>query len=113
MSIFQLIALLFALFMLYIVRIHSRKQTLGMTETSVWTSIWLLFAVLSLFPGLLSGISDTLNFARVFDLLVVAAFMVVTYLTFSNYLANKKMLTRFDRLVRDQAIKSAKDKSGK
>ena len=110
MSIFQLISVLFALLMLYIVRIHSRRNTLSLKETSAWSSIWVLFAILALFPQLLTGISETLNFSRVFDLLVVGAFMVLTFVTFSNYLSHKKLLEKFDRLVRDQAIKTTKEK---
>jgi hypothetical protein len=113
MTIFQLVALLFALFMMYVVSIHYKKKTLSLMEVSWWYSIWFIFVVISLFPNLLLGVVHALNFARVFDLLVVAALMVLSILVFVNYFAQKEANRKLEKYVRQDAIRSAQLKTKK
>jgi hypothetical protein len=104
MSIFQILALLFALMMMYVVNIHRKKARLSLLEVSFWMSTWFVFIVIAIFPNLLTGIAGILNFSRVFDLLVVIAFMVVSWLVFRSYLIEKENTRKIDELVRKQAI---------
>lgn len=104
MSVFQTLAALFALFMIYWVRTSYKRGHLTMVESYFWYSIWLAFTCLSIFPNFLLGIAHGLHFARVFDLLVVMAFMILTTLLFSLYLKNKKMEQKMEQLVRKFAI---------
>ena len=105
MSKFQILSVLFALFMMYTIRIHAKKKTLNDSESSLWYSLWSLFIVLAVFPELVTGIATTLRFYRVFDFLVVGAFMILSVLTFNNYFSAKKMERRIEELVRDQSLK--------
>lgn len=111
MSVFQILAVLFALFMMYTIRIHSRKKTLSVSESSMWYSIWTLFIIVALFPELVTGIATSLRFYRVFDFLVVAAFMILSVVTFNNYFSTKKIESRIEELVRLQSIKSLKKRT--
>jgi len=111
MTIFQIIASLFAFFMIYVVSVHAKKKTLSFPETSFWYSLWVLFIVIALFPNLLLGITDTLKFARVFDLLVVMALMVLTVVIFLSYFAQKEAQRKLEEFVRADAIKSLSAKS--
>ncbi len=86
MSSFQILAILFALFMLYVIQIHHRKSSLSFLEVSFWVSTWGLFIILATFPELLLGIAGALQFSRVFDLLVVIAFMVLSFVVIYSYL---------------------------
>ena len=104
MTIFQIVALLFALFMIYVVSIHIKKQTLSVMETSFWCTTWIMFAIVALFPDLLLGIMGALRFARVFDLLLVIALMVLTVVIFMSYFAQKDMKRKLEDFVREQAI---------
>lgn len=105
MSIFQIIAILFGLFMLYVTNIHAKKKTISPMETSFWYSSWAFFIVVSAFPDLLKGFSSFLNFARVFDFLVVLAFMVLTTVTFFNYFRHKSLEDKIEKYVRVSAFK--------
>lgn len=105
MSAFQIAAVLFALFMMYIVSIHSKKKVLSMSESSIWYSIWCLFIVVAIFPELVTGIATTLKFYRVFDFLVVSAFMILSVVAFTNYFAVKKLTTKIEEVVRSQSMK--------
>lgn len=77
-----------------------------MSESSLWYSVWLLFIVLAVFPHLVVGIANTLKFTRVFDLLVVGAFMILSIVAFNNYFAHKKLQEKIEKLVRYESIRN-------
>lgn len=106
MSVFQLISILFATFMMYVVRVKAKKYHLPKLETYVWYSIWGAFIILAFFPQLLLGVAGALRFARVFDLLTVIAFMILTALVFYLYFALKELRIKLEKLIRDEAIKN-------
>jgi hypothetical protein len=103
MSIFQITAIFFALFMMYVISIHRRKAALNTLEISFWYSTWILFIIISIFPNLLLGVSGILNFSRVFDLLIVVAFMIISLLVFKTYLLQKETDKKIEQLIRDTA----------
>lgn len=104
MSIFQVAATLFALFMLYWVRTNQKRQFLTVLESSFWYACWSLFIIISIFPQLLLGIVHTIRFTRVFDLLTVIAFMLLIMIIFSVYIKNKQLEKKLETLVRKFAI---------
>jgi hypothetical protein len=104
MSIFQIAATLFALFMIYVVSIHKNKTKLTAVEVSFWYAMWVLFIVIALFPNLLLGITQTLHFSRVFDLLLVLALMVLTSIVVLSYFVQKENQKKLEEFVRKQAI---------
>ena len=104
MSIFQLLAAVFALFMMYVVRLKSQKYRFGAFETICWYVLWILFVYLAIFPATLLGIAQVLRFARVFDLLVVGAFMILTGLVMYLYFLVREMQAKIDTLVRQRAL---------
>ena len=107
MSIFQLIASFFALFMLYIVNIHKKKNTLSTFEVAFWYLLWILFIIIALFPNLLLGIVHIFHFARVFDLLTVIAFMILTVIIISTYLTQKENSKKIEMYVRKAALNNS------
>lgn len=111
MTKFQILSVLFALFMIYTVGIHSKKKTLSTSESSLWYSLWSLFIVVAVFPGLLSGIASTLKFTRVFDFLIVISFMILSIVTFNNYYSQKKSQSKLEEMVRTHSI-TKKKKTG-
>jgi hypothetical protein len=110
MSIFQIIAILFALFMLYVTRTHTMKQRFALAETFFWYSLWLVFMVVALFPDLLKGITNLLHFSRVFDLLLVGALMVLTVIVILNYFQQRQNARKWEDFIRRRAIAGSKKK---
>jgi hypothetical protein len=104
MSVFQVIALVFALCMLYVVTIHRRKSRLSQGETILWYLLWSAFVLISIFPQVLLTITQTLRFSRVFDLLVVMAFMVLSVLVFATYFAQREDRQKIEQVVRHHAL---------
>jgi hypothetical protein len=113
MSIFQIAATLFALFMLYVVTIHRRKAALSSMEIGFWYSTWIIFIIIAIFPNLLLGISGALKFARVFDLLVVGALMILTVVLISSYLKQRELTKKLEVFISHQAINDANKKQKK
>jgi hypothetical protein len=110
MTFFQIGAALFALFMIYVVSIHGKKRALSVPEVSFWVSSWIVFIVIAMFPNLLIGISHTLHFARIFDLLLVVALMVLTVMVFFSYFTQKEIMQKLEKMTREMAIKDRHSK---
>ncbi|MBD3279115.1 MAG: DUF2304 family protein [Candidatus Pacebacteria bacterium] len=110
MSIFQIIAIFFAAFMIYVVRIHFRKLKLSKLELSFWYSLWLVFIVIALFPDWLLGITQILQFTRVFDLLIVIALMILTTIVIMSYFLQRENSKKLEEFVRKQAIEESQKK---
>lgn len=70
--------------------------------------MWGLFVIIALFPNLLLGITQRLSFQRVFDLLVVLAFMVLSVLVVMGYFTQKENQKKLEEFVRKQAIDETK-----
>ncbi len=107
MSIFQVIALLFALFMMYVVNIHRRKLRLSMPEVAFWFSMWGIFIIIAIFPELLLGLAQALRFSRVFDLLIVVAFMILTVIVITSFFMQRENQRRLEEVVRLITLKEA------
>ena len=108
MFLLQAISVIFGVFMIYVVRIHRRKNNFDSFEYGVWLALWLGFVFLTIFPELINGITQTLHIARLFDLLVIVAFMVLVTLTFFNRIAIKKLEKKFEEMVRTKALHAKK-----
>ena len=104
MSIFQIAAILFALIMIYIIDIHKKTATITAVELWIWRSLWIIFIILALFPESLLGIVHLLQFTRVFDLLVIIAFMVLTFLVIVVYLKQREISKQLETSIRQEAI---------
>lgn len=101
----QIIGILFSLFMIYVSFINWKKKDLNNFEMIFWLFIWITFLLIILFPDFLQGLTNILFFARTMDLLMVAAFIILTIIGYMNYISNKKMQKKIEKIVRNQAIK--------
>ena len=113
MTIFQIISAFFALFMMYVVTIHGKKKNLNQVEVWAWSSVWIVFTIVALFPNLLLGITGLLNFSRVFDLLIVIAFMILSVVVFMSYFKVRSLEKKIEEIIRSEAITTGKKIDGK
>ena len=109
MWIFQVGMALFAVFMLYVLRIHYRKEHIGAMEFGLWVGTWFGFIVFALFPTLLQGVADTLRIGRIFDLLVIIAFIILSTVAVTTRLTVLDLEKKLERLVRLQALQTARN----
>ena len=106
----QIIASLFAIFMIYVAILHWKRKEINNFEILFWIMLWLGFIFITLFPNILSGLTQLLFFSRVMDLLMVIAFMILAFIGYQNYIANKRMEKKLEDLIRKEALKNVKTK---
>jgi hypothetical protein len=107
----QVIAILFALSMLYFA-LHSYKRgELGAMESASWFIMWVLVIIIVVFPELLRTFASTFLVTRVFDLMVIGGFILVISLVTSAYIRTKRLEKKLEDLVRREALGKVKGKS--
>jgi len=105
----QIIAILFAIFMLYVSFLHWKRKDFNGGEIFFWIALWLGFIFITLFPDVLQNITQKLFFTRVMDFLMVAAFMILAFLGFQNHVSNRRMEKKIEELIRKEAKKKLND----
>lgn len=105
MTLFQVVCILFGLWMVYELTIYAKKRILSSVEVGLWIGLWIVFIALATFPELADGLVHQLHFNRLFDLLTVAALMILTVLIFFSYFAQKEGTQKLEKLVQEMAIK--------
>lgn len=103
-SIIQILSVIFGIFMLYVVRIHRKKEVLDRNEVFFWNTLWLGFIYVAFFPQTFRGLIQRLQIARVFDLLVIVAFMIITFITFQNRITIKNLSRKLEEIIRKKAL---------
>ncbi len=104
----QILGILFALLMLYLTFLHYKRDEFSQNEYLFWQILWALFAVMALFPKLLSPFTHTLNLNRTMDLLILLGFIFVIGLLYHNYISLQKTKRRVEEIVGKIAIKQNK-----
>jgi len=104
----QIIAILFAIFMIYVAFLHWKRKDFNGGEIFFWIALWLGFIFITLFPNILQSITKLLFFTRVMDLLMVIAFMILAFIGFQNYVSNRRMEKKIEELIREETKKEAK-----
>ena len=104
MGAIQISLVFFGLFMMYVVRIHFKKKQIGRYEYGLWTLMWLTFIVVNIIPGSFKGIAQSLHVARVFDLLVIFALMILSLVSFQNRFHQKKIDNKIEEFIRRRAM---------
>ena len=104
----QVIAISFALFMLYIAFLQFKRGNLNIKEFSFWVIVWLLFIFFALVPGVFTPLLAKIFVARAMDIIMIGAFMILAYLGFQNHIGVKGLQKQIQGLVRKEAIKKTK-----
>lgn len=110
----QLIAIVFALIMIYFAHLHYMRGELNRNEIISWWMIWVVTIIITIFPGLLREFASTFLITRVFDLMVIGGFILVIFMSYKSYVRTKNLERKVDDFVRQEALKDIKnDKSKK
>src|SRR3989344_8802779 len=97
----QIAGSLFAVFMIYYSFLKYKRKEFTAKEFVFWLVLWVLLIVISLFPYILDPISKKLNFARNFDLIVIAGFLFLILAIFYTYTLAKKNQKQLEAVVRE------------
>jgi hypothetical protein len=104
----QIIALVFAFSMVYFATVSYKRGEISKAEIFSWVGIWCAAVVFIVFPELLRSFASTFLVTRVFDLMVIAGFVLVISMVASAYVRTKRMEKKIEDMVRQDALKKAK-----
>lgn len=100
----QIVGVLFALFMIYLTFIHQKKKDFNSKEYALWTFVWICAIIATLFPNVLNPLTKTLRLSRNMDLIIIAGFIFLIGIAFTNYISLRKTQKKVEALVRRMAI---------
>ncbi|OGC92147.1 hypothetical protein A3D85_01945 [Candidatus Amesbacteria bacterium RIFCSPHIGHO2_02_FULL_47_9] len=106
----QIIAVMFAAFMLYVAFVHRKQGNITRREFVYWLLVWVSFTYFALNPRILDPILARLFVTRAMDLLSIVAFMILAYLGFQNHVGIKSLQRQIEEISRNIAYKNAKTK---
>ena len=95
----QVVGLFFAGFMVYFSYLHFKRNEFTPKEFTFWLVLWVLFAAVALFPGMLDVLVEKWNLTRTMDLLIIAGFMVLLALFFYVYTLLRQLQRKMEKLV--------------
>lgn len=109
-SIIQVLLILFAFFAWSRAFLRMRGKNISIGEFSFWSMIWSAVIVISIFPGLISGLSEIVGIGRGTDLAIYVSIILLFYLMFRLYVKVDAHNREITKLVREIAIKDVKVK---
>ncbi|XOU94761.1 MAG: DUF2304 family protein [Candidatus Kerfeldbacteria bacterium] len=104
----QLVAIIFAIWMIYFSYLHFRRGEFKKIEFILWQVLWFGLIVVVLFPISVKFLLDTFSITRTFDLVVIVSAVVLFGVTFRNYVITRRMEKKIERFMRKEAIKDIK-----
>lgn len=100
----QIVAIIFALWMIYFSFLHYRRKEFTLKELILWMILWIGLIVIVIFPGSVNFILKTFSITRTFDLVVIVAIVVITGITFRNYIIIRRLEKRIEDFVRKESL---------
>lgn len=100
----QIVAILFALWMMYFSFLHYRRKEFNRIEFALWEVLWVGLIVVVIFPTSVRFLLDAFSITRTFDFVVVVGIVVLFGVTFRNYVIVRRVERRLEELVRKQAL---------
>ncbi|MBI4439911.1 DUF2304 domain-containing protein [Candidatus Woesearchaeota archaeon] len=104
----QILGLLFGIFMIYTSFVHFKRNEFSAKAFGVWTALWVVFILITLFPALVDPIVGGLDFARRMDFYIVLGFMFLIGVVFLNYTLLRKNQKKLEEVVRKTAFERKK-----
>ena len=104
----QIIALIFALIMVYFAYVHYRKGDINGIEMLFWLIAWLGAIFIILLPEVFTAFARTIAVTRSFDLAVIGGFILVIPLVYLSYIRTKKLEKKIEEMIRAESLNGNK-----
>lgn len=105
----QIIALIFALIMIYFAYLHYRRGEINGMEMLFWMISWVGAMFIVVFPDVFRTFARTISITRAFDLAVLGGFILIIPIIYLAYIRSKKIEKKLEQLIRETALKDVKD----
>jgi hypothetical protein len=100
----QLVAICFALVMLFVTYTTLRRHELRIPEAVIWIAIWVGLILISLFPAVLRTIIVPLHVIRLLDLVTIVGLLLLAAIVFRLNVALRRVEGRVITLIRSLAL---------
>tara|TARA_Y100000310_G_C20602708_1_gene773896 strand:+ start:115 stop:495 length:381 start_codon:yes stop_codon:yes gene_type:complete len=102
----QIVGVVFGIGMLYFSFLHFKRKEFGQKEAFIWMALWAGLIFVTILPNSLDFlVKKVLHLQRPLDFFIICGFLIITLLTFLNYVTAKRNSTKIKRMVRNIAIK--------
>ena len=106
----QLLAILFGIIMIYWSFVYYKRKDYTWRSFLIWTTVWLAFMVLVMYPKTLYSLMQALEIQRTADFFVMVGFGLFAVIIFYMYVTVKKTESKVQRLVRTLAFERQEKK---
>jgi len=110
MSIFQIVILILIALIIYKGFRRWVQQQISGWLLALWSILWLLVALINVFPEILSRISDFVGIGRGVDLLIYLAIFAIFYSLFRMQVRMNLLDKKLTKVVRKNAVGEVKVK---
>jgi hypothetical protein len=106
----QVIGLIFALVMMYLIFLNFKRQEVRVGEFIFWIAVWCGFIALIFLPRLVRPLLESLHIVRALDLFIIVGFMFLIAFHFVTYRIVRKNQRKVELLVQRLAFKEEKER---
>lgn len=103
----QILGLLFAVGMLYLVFLHYKKGALTIFGAATWAIAWIGILLATVFPLQFTYILRPLSIVRLLDFVTIIGMMFLGVITYYNFIIVKKNEKKVETLVSNFAAEKA------
>lgn len=100
----QIVAIVFALWMVYFTFLHFRRKEFSVPEFMLWQLLWFGLVIVVVFPKSIRFLLTTFSISRTFDLVVIVGIVILFGVTFRNYVIIRRIEKRVEEFVRKEAL---------
>lgn len=102
----QIVAIIFALWMVYFSYLHFRRGEFKLIEFLFWQILWLGLVIVVIFPQSVNFILKTFSITRTFDLVVITGVVILFGISFRSYVIVRRLEKKVEEFTRSEALKS-------
>lgn len=99
----QILSLTFILIMIYVVRIHYKKNELPKVEAAIWISALVGLGIIVSYQPSADFVRSLFRVDRLTDIIVIVSLMFVSVVMIENRIQINKLRKKLELLVRDRA----------
>ncbi|HMB25833.1 MAG TPA: DUF2304 family protein [Patescibacteria group bacterium] len=112
MSVFQVLILLFIAFVIFRAAVKLKQKQISVWLFGFWTLLWLIVALIDIFPMSVSYVANMIGVGRGVDLIIYLAVIILFYAGFRLNLKLNKIEEKMTELVGKIAVDSTKKNQG-
>ena len=101
----QMFSIVFIFIMLYVVRIHYKKQELPRVEAMFWSIVLLSLATIVIVPGSADAVRNLFQVSRLLDVIMIIAFMGTFIFLTENRIQISNLRSKLELVTREKAMK--------